>query len=59
MTVVLTRNQANTAIKVNEAAEIMPEEQMMTDDVRALMAQGKANDNMFKKVDQQRLHEER
>ena len=46
------------ATKVNEAAEITPEEQLIIDEVKRLMTQGETIDNMFKKVDQKKLSEE-
>ncbi|XP_063595812.1 uncharacterized protein LOC134772704 [Penaeus indicus] len=52
-------NEADITIEVSEAAEITPEEQLIIDEVKGLMAQGVTNDNiMFKKVDQKRLSEE-
>ena len=46
------------ATKVNETAEITPEEQLIIDEVKRLMTQGERIDNMFKKVDQKELSEE-
>ena len=46
------------ATKVNETAEITPEEQLIIDEVKRLMTQGETIDNMFKKVDQKKLSEE-
>ena len=52
-------NEADISIEVGEAAEITPEEQLIIDEVKALMAQGETNNNiMFKIVDQKRLSEE-
>ena len=52
-------NEADILIEVGEAAEITPEEQLIIDEVKALMAQGETNNNiMFKIVDQKRLSEE-
>ncbi|XP_063604453.1 uncharacterized protein LOC134779729 [Penaeus indicus] len=52
-------NEADITIEVSEAAEITPEEQLIIDEVKGLMAQGVTSDNiMFKKVDQKRLSEE-
>ena len=52
-------NEAEIAVEVSEASEITPEEQLIIDEVKGLMAQRETNDNiMFKKVDQKRLSEE-
>ena len=52
-------NEADISIEVGEAAEITPEEQLIIDEEKALMAQGETNNNiMFKIVDQKRLSEE-
>ena len=52
-------NESDIAMEVNEATEITPEERLIIDEVKGLMAEGKTNDNiMFKKVDQKRLSEE-
>ena len=49
-------NEAEIAVEVSEASEITPEEQLIIDEVKGLMAQRETNDNiMFKKVDRKRL----